>query len=137
MTQLRNALFARVAEDALGGWLAETFMHLHTLALELKFHLERQTGALTRVVERGTRAVGTLLSTSVLQVLPLAFEVSVVSALLARNCGGQFAARHPWHALPVRGLYTIVVTRAHGSAARRMRPTPRASQLLHRLDAQL
>ena len=67
MTQLRNALFARVAEGALRRMARRTFAHLH--ALELKFHLERQTGALTRVVERGTRAVGTLLSTSVLRVL--------------------------------------------------------------------
>jgi hypothetical protein len=73
MQQLRNALFARVSEGALRRMARRTFTHLH--ALELSFHLERQTGALNRVVERGTRAVGTLLSTSLLQVLPLAFEV--------------------------------------------------------------
>ena len=61
-----------------------TFRHLHSM--ELRFHLSRQTGALSRTVERGTRAVGTLLSTSVLHVLPTVFEVGVVSALLARHC---------------------------------------------------
>ena len=50
-----------------------TFRHLHSM--ELRFHLSRQTGALSRTVERGTRAVGTLLSTSVLHVLPTLFEV--------------------------------------------------------------
>ena len=53
-----------------------TFRHLHSM--ELRFHLSRQTGALSRTVERGTRAVGTLLSTSVLHVLPTVFEVGVV-----------------------------------------------------------
>ena len=127
MTQLRNALFARVAEDALRRMARETFMHLHTL--ELRFHLERQTGALTRVVERGTRAVGTLLSTSVLQVLPLAFEVSVVSALLARNCGGQFAAV-TLCTLALYSTYTIVVTQARSKVRRAQNEADqRASQL--------
>ena len=85
VSQLRNALFARVTEGALRRMALRTFTHLH--ALELSFHLSRQTGALTRVVERGTRALGVLLSTSVLQVLPLAFEVTAVSALLACKCG--------------------------------------------------
>ena len=67
-----------------------TFRHLHSM--ELRFHLSRQTGALSRTVERGTRAVGTLLSTSVLHVLPTVFEVGVVSALLARHCDPTVAA---------------------------------------------
>jgi len=87
--QLRNAIFARVTEGALRRMARRTFTHLH--ALELGFHLSRQTGALTRVVERGTRALGVLLSTSVLQVLPLAFEVTAVSTLLAVKCGPAFS----------------------------------------------
>ena len=76
MTQLRNALFARISEGALRRMSVRTFRHLHSM--ELRFHLSRQTGALSRTVERGTRAVGTLLSTSVLHVLPTVFEVGVV-----------------------------------------------------------
>ena len=109
MQQLRNALFARVAEGALRRMARRTFTHLHSL--ELRFHLDRQTGALTRVVERGTRAVGSLLSMSVLQVVPLIFEVTVVSVLLARNCGPQFVAV----TLTTLGLYcgfTFMVTAA-------------------------
>ena len=109
MTQLRNALFARVAEGALRRMALRTFAHLHSL--ELKFHLERQTGALTRVVERGTRAVGTLLSTSVLQVLPLVFEVSVVSGLLAAKCGPAFAGV-TLGTLSLYSGFTFYVTRA-------------------------
>ena len=115
MAQLRNALFARVAEGALRRMARRTFTHLH--ALELSFHLERQTGALTRVVERGTRAVGTLLSMSVLQVLPLAFEVTVVSALLARNCGPAFAAV-TLSTLGPYGAFTFIVTRARTKVRR-------------------
>lgn len=89
MTQLRNALFVQVTEGALRRMARRTFRHLH--AMELRFHLNRRTGALSRVIERGTRAVGTLLSTTVLQVLPLAFEVTVVSGLLAHHCGAAFA----------------------------------------------
>ena len=115
MTQLRNALFARVAEGALRRMARRTFSHLH--ALELRFHLERQTGALTRVVERGTRAVGTLLSTSVLQVLPLAFEVSVVTGLLARNCGAAFAST-TLGTLVLYAGFTFYVTRARTAVRR-------------------
>ena len=65
LTQLRNALFVQVTEGALRRMARRTFRHLHSM--ELRFHLNRQTGALSRVIERGTRAVGTLLSTTVLQ----------------------------------------------------------------------
>lgn len=115
MTQLRSALFARVAEGALRRMARRTFAHLH--ALELKFHLERQTGALTRVVERGTRAVGTLLSTSVLQVLPLAFEVSAVSGLLAYKCGPAFAGA-TLGTLCMYAGFTFYVTRARTAVRR-------------------
>ena len=115
MQQLRNALFARVAEGALRRMARRTFTHLH--ALELRFHLERQTGTLTRVVERGTRAVGTLLSTSVLQVFPLVFEVSVVSALLAYNCGGAFAAV-TLSTLGMYSVFTFAVTSARTKVRR-------------------
>lgn len=89
LTQLRNALFVQVTEGGLRRMARRTFRHLHTM--ELRFHLNRQTGALSRVVERGTRAVGTLLSMAVLQVLPLAFEATVVTGLLARHGGLTFA----------------------------------------------
>lgn len=101
MTQLRNALFSYVTEDAIRRVSLRTFNHL--MSLDLAFHLDRQTGALTRVVERGTRAVGTVLSMSVLHVIPTAIEVSVVSALLAYQCGPAFAAV----TLGTIGLYSV------------------------------
>jgi len=108
MTQLRNALFSAVTEGALRRMSRHTFGHL--LQLELAFHLNRQTGALVRVVERGTRAVGTLLSTSVLHVLPTAFEVAVVSALLARSCGLAFSCTAV-ATLVLYASFTFVVTK--------------------------
>ena len=107
MTQLRNALFASISERALRRMSVRTFRHLHSM--ELKFHLSRQTGALSRTVERGTRAVGTLLSTSVLHVLPTIFEVGVVSALLARHCDTAVAAT-TLATLGTYAAFTVAVT---------------------------
>lgn len=109
LAQLRNAIFARVAEGALRRMARHTFLHLHDL--DLKFHLSRQTGALTRVVERGTRALGVLLSTSVLQVLPLAFEVTAVSSVLAYKCGPAMSIV-TLGTLAAYGAFTFAVTRA-------------------------
>ena len=107
--QMRNALFASVTEGSLRRMARSTFTHLH--ALELGFHLSRRTGALTRTVERGTRALGTLLSTTVLQVLPLAFEVTAVSALLAIKCGPSFSVI-TLVTLTAYSAFTFAVTRA-------------------------
>jgi len=108
MTQLRNALFSYVTEDAIRRTSLRTFNHL--MALDLKFHLDRQTGALTRVVERGTRAVGTVLSMSILHVVPTAIEVTVVSALLAHQCGAAFSAV-TLGTITLYSAYTFGVTR--------------------------
>ena len=108
MAQLRSSLFASVTEAAAQRTAVNTFRHLH--AMDLSFHLSRQTGALSRTVERGTKAVGVLLSTTVLHVLPTAFEVSVVSALLYRNCGGAFAAT-TLATLALYSAFTFGVTR--------------------------
>ena len=69
------------------------------------------------MVERGTRAVGTLLSASVLQVLPLAFEMTVVSGLLAYNCGPAFAVATVG-TLSVYAAFTFIVTRARTAVRR-------------------
>ncbi|MCZ7654138.1 MAG: ABC transporter ATP-binding protein/permease [Rhodocyclaceae bacterium] len=59
-TELRELLFARVTQQAVRNIALQVFRHLH--ALSLRFHLERQTGGLTRDIERGTRSIGTLIS---------------------------------------------------------------------------
>jgi ATP-binding cassette subfamily B protein len=66
--ELRDIVFVKVAQRAMRRIALEVFHHLH--ALSLRFHLERQTGGLTRDIERGTRGISTLLSFMVFSVLP-------------------------------------------------------------------
>lgn len=63
--------------------------HLH--ALDLRFHLDRQTGAVTRVLDRGARSINFVLSSLVFNVVPTALEIALVSAILAHTCGVEYA----------------------------------------------
>ena len=78
--ELRDALFARVAQRAIRTVALEVFHHLH--GLSLRFHLDRQTGGLSRVIERGTRAIQTLLSFTLFNVLPTVLELTLVTVIL-------------------------------------------------------
>jgi ABC-type transport system involved in Fe-S cluster assembly fused permease/ATPase subunit len=78
--ELRDVVFVKVAQRAMRRVALEVFHHLH--ALSLRFHLERQTGGLTRDIERGTRGISTLLSFMVFSVLPTLLEMSLVTAFL-------------------------------------------------------
>ncbi len=78
--ELRDALFARVAQRAMRNVAVTVFRHLHGLAL--RFHLERQTGGLSRIIERGTSAIESLLSIMLFNVLPTLIEILLVVAIL-------------------------------------------------------
>jgi ABC-type transport system involved in Fe-S cluster assembly fused permease/ATPase subunit len=78
--ELRDVVFVKVAQRAMRRVALEVFHHLH--ALSLRFHLERQTGGLTRDIERGTRGISTLLSFMVFSVLPTLLEISLVTGFL-------------------------------------------------------
>ncbi|HST02172.1 MAG TPA: ABC transporter transmembrane domain-containing protein, partial [Usitatibacter sp.] len=78
--ELRDIVFVKVAQRAMRRVALEVFHHLH--ALSLRFHLERQTGGLTRDIERGTRGISTLLSFMVFSVLPTLFEIALVTGFL-------------------------------------------------------
>ncbi len=78
--ELRDIVFVKVAQSAMRRIALETFHHLH--ALSLRFHLERQTGGLTRDIERGTRGIATLLSFMVFSVLPTLLEIALVTGFL-------------------------------------------------------
>jgi ATP-binding cassette, subfamily B, heavy metal transporter len=78
--ELRDVVFVKVAQRAMRRVALEVFHHLHQLSL--RFHLERQTGGLTRDIERGTRGISTLLSFMVFSVLPTLLEMSLVTGLL-------------------------------------------------------
>ena len=78
--ELRDVVFVKVAQRAMRRIALEVFHHLH--ALSLRFHLERQTGGLTRDIERGTRGISTLLSFMVFSVLPTLLEIAMVTGFL-------------------------------------------------------
>jgi ATP-binding cassette subfamily B protein len=78
--ELRDAVFARVGQRAVRQLALATFRHLH--ALSLRFHLERQTGGLSRAIERGIRGTEFLLSYMLFNVVPTLFEILLVCAIL-------------------------------------------------------
>jgi len=88
-TELRELVFAKATEGAARSVSLEVFRHLH--ALSLRFHLERQTGGMTRDIERGTRAVHSLVSYSIYSIVPTLVEVSMVLAILAVKFDAVFA----------------------------------------------
>ena len=88
--ELRNATFAKVSQGAIRAIARRVFAHLHEL--DLKYHLDRQTGALNRTIDRGTRGISFLLNSMVFNVFPTAFEIALVSGILSVKCGPEFAA---------------------------------------------
>jgi len=88
--EIREALFAAVAQGAIRGVGLDVFRHLHNLSL--RFHLERRTGGLSRAIERGVKAIETLLRFAVFSVLPTVFEIIVVLAILWNMLDWRFAA---------------------------------------------
>ncbi len=87
--ELRDYIFANVAQHAQRTVALETFRHLHSLSLA--FHLDRQTGGLSRVIERGTRAIQTVLSFMLFNILPTLLEILLVTGVLYVNFGWNFA----------------------------------------------
>jgi ABC-type transport system involved in Fe-S cluster assembly fused permease/ATPase subunit len=90
MQELRNAVFAVVAQRAIRGVTRDVFKHL--LNLDLRYHLNKQTGSVSRVIDRGSRSINFVLSALVFNVLPTALEIGLVSAIMGYQCGWQYAA---------------------------------------------
>ncbi|KCB25777.1 ABCB family ABC transporter ATP-binding protein/permease [Bordetella hinzii] len=119
-SELRDAIFARVAQHAIRAVGLQIFRHLHGLGL--RFHLERQTGGLTRAIERGTKGIQTLLTFLLFNVLPTFFEIGLVCVVLWKMFDG-------WLALAT-GLtvtlylaYTLIVTEWRAKFRRQMNET--------------
>ncbi|KAJ1307506.1 hypothetical protein OPQ81_001605 [Rhizoctonia solani] len=104
-SELRNAVFANVAQRAIRRVARETFEHL--LHLDLKFHLTRQTGGLTRAIDRGTKGVTFLLSSIIFHIVPTALEISMVCGILTWKFGSDFA----WVTLATMAAYTWFTVR--------------------------
>ncbi|MCC2963497.1 ABC transporter ATP-binding protein/permease [Massilia sp. IC2-278] len=106
-TELREFLFARVTQRAVRTIALKVFRHLH--ALSLRFHLNRQTGGMTRDIERGTRGVNSLISYSLFNVLPTLVEITLVLGYLAFNYDIWFTVITAG-ALATYITFTVVVT---------------------------
>ena len=106
-TELRELVFAKATQGAARSIALQTFEHLH--ALSLRFHLERQTGGMTRDIERGVRGIESLVSFSLYSIVPTLVEVAMVLTILAV----KFDARFAWitgGALVLYIAFTVVVT---------------------------
>ena len=106
-TELREFLFARVTQRAVRTIALKVFRHLH--ALSLRFHLNRQTGGMTRDIERGTRGVNSLISYSLFNVLPTLVEITLVLGYLVLNYDKWFSIITAV-ALATYITFTVVVT---------------------------
>ena len=117
LTQLRDGVFAKVAMHAVRRLAILTFEHMHELSL--RFHLERKTGGLTRVLERGRNAIETIERMVILQLLPTIVEVALIAAVLFY----QFDWRYVLAILVTVAFYmwfTYVATEWRISIRRRM-----------------
>ena len=106
-TELREIVFAKVTQRAQRNIALKVFGHLH--ALSLRFHLERQTGGLTRDIERGTRAVGSLISYTIYSIAPTLVEIALVLGILVVRYDRSFT----WITCAILVLYvafTVTVT---------------------------
>ncbi|MBK8064430.1 MAG: ABC transporter ATP-binding protein/permease [Betaproteobacteria bacterium] len=88
--ELRDVVFVRVVQRAIRRVALSVFRHLHSLSL--RFHLDRQTGGMTRDIERGTRGMSTLLSYLIFSILPVILEFALVAAVLLAKFDWRFAA---------------------------------------------
>ncbi len=106
-TELREFFFARVTQRAVRTIALKVFRHLH--ALSLRFHLGRQTGGVTRDIERGTRAVSSLVSYTLFSILPTLVEISLVLTYLSLQYDLWFSAI-TLLALIAYIAFTVIVT---------------------------
>jgi ATP-binding cassette subfamily B protein len=106
-TELREFLFAKVTQRAVRKIGLTVFRHLH--ALSMRFHIARQTGGLTRDVERGQRGISALISYALFSILPTLIEITLVSAILIARYDWTFMAIAAGALLLYIG-FTIVVT---------------------------
>ena len=106
-TELREFFFARVTQRAVRTIALQVFRHLH--ALSLRFHLGRQTGGVTRDIERGTRAVSSLVSYTLFSILPTLVEIALVLGYLSLQYDLWFSAI-TLIALSTYIAFTVIVT---------------------------
>ncbi|SMF44149.1 ABCB family ABC transporter ATP-binding protein/permease [Pseudogulbenkiania subflava] len=105
--EIRDAIFARVIQGAVRTVARSVFEHLFKLSL--RFHLDRQTGGMSRDIERGTRGIGFLLNFTVFNILPTLLEILMVAVILLHRYNGWFAVV-TMGTIAVYITFTLVVT---------------------------
>ncbi len=115
--ELRDAVFAAVQQRATRRVALRTFRHLH--ALSLRYHLDRQTGGLARVIDRGTLGIQSVLRLAVFNVVPTVFEIAMVTAILWALFDWRFALL-TFIAVGLYLAFTLLFTNARVRIRRRM-----------------
>ena len=105
--ELRDVVFVRVTQRAIRRVALTVFRHLHSLSL--RFHLDRQTGGVSRDIERGTRGISTLLSYMLFSIIPVILEFSLVAVVLLTKFDWRFAAV-TFAAVAIYMVFTVSVT---------------------------
>ncbi len=105
--QVRNAIFAKVEQGAIRQVALEMFNHLHQLSL--RFHLDRQTGGVSRDIARGTRGIGSLLSFLLFSIIPTLLEIALTTAIFMTLYDWRFVST-TLVTVVIYVVFTIVVT---------------------------
>ena len=105
--ELRDAVFAKVTQRAIRRVALQVFMHLHSLSL--RFHLDRQTGGMSRDIERGTRGISFLLTFLLFNILPTLLEIGLVAAILLVKYNAWFAII-TFATLLIYVIFTLFIT---------------------------
>ena len=105
--ELRDVVFVRVVQRAIRRVALNVFRHLH--GLSLRFHLDRQTGGMTRDIERGTRGISSLLSYMIFSIIPVILEFALVAVVLLGKFDWRFAAV-TFGAVAVYISFTVLIT---------------------------
>lgn len=105
--ELRNAIFASVAQRTIRTLARSVFDHL--LKLDMSYHMARQTGGLSRAIDRGTKGISFLLSSMVFHVAPTLLEISMVCGILSYKFGPSYAAVTA-ATMSAYTAFTIIVT---------------------------
>ena len=103
LTQLRDGLFAKVAMHAVRRLAYRTFVHMHELSL--RFHLERKTGGLTRVLERGRNGIETIVRMVILQLSPTIIELALIVGVLMWQFDWRYVAVDYGHGRRLHDLH--------------------------------
>ena len=105
--ELRDTIFAKVTQRSIRRVALKVFQHLH--ALSLRFHLNRQTGGVSRDIERGSRGISFLLSFMVFNILPTLVEISLIAVILLNNYSPMFAVI-PFATAAIYIVFTLIIT---------------------------